>query len=142
MFDMAWPLIVVILTNFMYQVCTKSMPENMNPLATLVITYVVGAVVAFATFYATTRGGDIVQECAKTNWAPAVLGVVIVFLESSYIMAFKNGWPISLLQIIQSSLLAVLLILAGRYLFNEPVTWNKVLGIFVCLAGMGIIGWK
>ncbi len=44
MFSYIWPIALVVISNTLYQVCAKSVPEGMNPLASLTVTYLVGAV--------------------------------------------------------------------------------------------------
>ena len=142
MFNYIWPLALVVVSNTVYQICAKSVPEGMNPLASLTITYVVGAVASLVLYFALNKGGNIVAEWGKTNWAPFVLGFVIVGLEVGYIYAFKAGWPVSTAQIVQSAVLAVILIFVGKLLYDEGITWNKIVGIAVCLGGLGLINMK
>ena len=137
-----WPLALVVLSNVFYQICAKSVPEKMNPLASLTITYAVGAAVSFVLYFTLTPGANLLAEYRKVNWAPFVLGLAIVGLEVGYICAFKAGWPVSLAQIVQAAVLAVLLIFVGRLLFGEPITWNRIAGIAVCLAGLALINLK
>lgn len=35
MFKYIWPLLLVVLSNTFYQICAKSVPEKMNPFASL-----------------------------------------------------------------------------------------------------------
>lgn len=139
MFNYIWPLALVVLSNVFYQICAKSVPEGMNPLASLTITYVIGAAASFILYYALDKDANIIREYSKVNWAPFVLGFSVVGLEVGYIYAYKAGWHISAAQIVQASMLAVILILVGYFLFNETITWNKVAGIIVCLAGLALI---
>lgn len=142
MLSYVWPLGLVVLSNVFYQICAKEVPEKMNPFASLTITYAVGTVVSLILFYVLRNGGNIIEEYHKTNWAPFLLGVVIVGLEVGYIYAFKAGWPVSVAQIVQSSILAVILIFVGYMLYKEAITWNKIVGIIICLAGLGLINFK
>ena len=71
-----------------------------------------------------------------------ILGIVIVGLEVGYIYAYKAGWPVSTAQIVQAAILAVILIFVGHSLYQESITWNKIVGILVCLVGLGIINIK
>ena len=73
-----WPIALVVLSNTLYQVCAKSVPEGVNPLASLTVTYLVGAAVSCALYYILNRNADLIREIRQTNWAPIVLGVVIV----------------------------------------------------------------
>lgn len=142
MLSYIWPLGLVVLSNVFYQICAKSVPDKMNPLASLTITYAIGAAASLLLYFALNRGGNILQEYQKTNWAPFVLGLVIVGLEVGYIYAYKAGWPVSAAQIVQAAVLAVILIFVGYMLYKEAITWNKVLGILVCLVGLSLINMK
>ena len=142
MLSYVWPIALVILSNTVYQICAKSVPKGMNPLATLAVTYTIGALVSLILYFVLGKGGNFVEEIKQINWAPFVLGLVIVGLEVGYIYAYKVGWPVSTAQIIQASILAVILIFVGYVLYNEPITWNKIVGIIVCLAGLGFINLK
>ena len=142
MFNYVWPLGLVVLSNVVYQICAKSVPEGMNPLASLTITYVIGAVVSLILYYLLNKNANILAEYRNVNWAPFVLGIVIVGLEVGYIYAYKAGWPVSTAQIVQAAVLAVILIFVGHMLYMESITWNKIIGIVVCLCGLGLINMK
>ena len=139
MFSYIWPVAVVVISNTLYQVCAKSVPEGMNPLASLTVTYLIGAVVSCALYYVLNRDANLVRELRLTNWAPVVLGVVIVGLEVGFIYAFRAGWQVGTTQIITSAVVAVLLIFVGYLLYHEAITWNKIAGIIICLAGLVLI---
>ena len=139
MFAYIWPIALVIASNTMYQVCTKSTPQGMNPFASLTVTYLVGAVVSAGLYFLLNPGGNLLREYARVNWAPIVLGLVIVGLEAGYIYAYKAGWPVSTAAIVQSAFLAVALIVLGFLAYGETITWNKVLGVAICLVGLGFI---
>lgn len=142
MFNYIWPLGLIVLSNVFYQICAKGVPDKMNPLASLTITYTIAAVASLIMYYVLNRDGNVIQEYQKTNWAPFVLGVVVVGLEVGYIYAYKVGWPVSVAQIVQAAVLAVILIFVGYILYKEAITWNKIAGIVVCLAGLGLINMK
>lgn len=142
MFTYVWPIGLVVLSNVFYQICAKSVPEKMNPLASLTVTYAVGAVASLILYCVLNKNGNIIHEYSKLNWAPFLLGVVIVGLEVGYIYAYKAGWQVSTAQIVQAAALAVILIFVGYALYKEAITWNKVAGIAVCLAGLGLISLK
>lgn len=137
-----WPVALVVASNVLYHICAKSAPEAMNPLASLTVTYIVGAVVSVILFFALNKGGSLTAEYKKLNWAPFVLGVVIVGLEVGSIYAYKAGWPISTASIVESAFLAVILIFVGLLLYKEAITWKKAVGIVICLIGLGFINMK
>ncbi len=139
MFAYIWPIALVVISNTLYQVCAKSVPEGMNPLASLTVTYLIGAAVSCAMYYLLNRNGNLFREFRMMNWAPIVLGIVIVGLEVGFIYAFRAGWQVSVTQIVTSTAVAVILIFAGYLLYHEAITWNKIAGIIVCIAGLVLI---
>ena len=142
MLSYIWPIALVVLSNTLYQICAKSVPEGMNPLASLTVTYFIGAAVSCIMYYILNRDANLFREIRLTNWAPIVLGIVIVGLEVGFIYAFRAGWQISMAQIVSSSILAVILIFVGYLLYHEAITWNKIVGIIICLAGLVLINYR
>jgi len=142
MFYYIWPLGLVVISNVFYQICAKSVPERVNPLASLTVTYLVGAIVSLILYYILNKNANILEEYRNINWAPFVLGIVVVGLEVGYIYAYKAGWQVSTAQLVQAAVLAVILIFVGYMLYKESITWNKILGIIVCLVGLGLINMK
>ena len=142
MFNYVWPIALVILSNVAYQICAKSMPSNMNPMASLAVTYCVGAVISAVLFFALNRGESIIKELGKINWAPFVFGIVLVGLEVGWIYAYRAGWQVSTAQIVQSAFLAVALIFVGTLRYKETLSWNKIVGVAICLVGLVFINYK
>lgn len=144
MFYYVWPVLLVVLSNTVYQICTKGVPENMKPFASLIITYLVGATVAFIMFLILGDSRDILTELKKANWTSFVLGIVLVWLEVGFIYAYKAGWKVSAAKIVTSSILGVILIVVGYVGYKEAITWNKnkIVGVIICLAGLGLINLK
>ena len=133
---------LVIVSNVAYQICAKSVPQGMNAFASLTVTYLVGAVGSLILFFALEKDGNLFREYQKMNWAPPALGVVIVGLEVGWIYAYKAGWQVSTGFIVQSAFLAAALLMVGYLLYHEALTWNKVLGVIICLIGLGFINYK
>ena len=57
----------------------------MNTYASMTITYAVATLFSAAAFFVTTKGGNILKEFSRTNWATIVLGIVITGLEVGFI---------------------------------------------------------
>lgn len=142
MFNFIWPIVLVVLSNVMYQVCTKSVPDDVNPFVSLTVTYLVGAILSFAMSFVINRQTDIVKELTKVNWSSLLLGVSVVGLEAGFIYAFKAGWQVSITSIVQSSILTVILIFVGLFAYKESLSWNKIVGIIICVIGLAIINIK
>ena len=136
------PLLLVVVSNIIYQICAKSVPDTINPFASLTVTYLIGAVVSAIAYFALSGGGNLIKEYSNLNWAPVILGIVIVGLEVGFIYAYKAGWEVSMASIVQSCFLAVALLIVGKLLYHEPITANKLAGMLICLFGLYLINKK
>ena len=137
-----WPMALVVVSNIIYQICAKSVPEKINPFASLTVTYLVAAAASAILYFITGSDGKLLKEYGKLNWAPFVLGIVIIGLEAGWIYAYKVGWQVSTAFIVQSAFLASALLLVGFFLYHESLTWNKLAGVAICLIGLVFINLK
>lgn len=134
--SMIWPIVLVVFSNIVYQICAKGVPKNMDAMASMTITYLVGAVCSAIMFFVMNKNGNLLQEYEKMNWAPIFLGVSVVGLEVGFIYAYKNGWAVSTASIVQSAFLAVALLFVGALLYHETISVSKIIGVGFCLVGL------
>lgn len=134
-----WPIALVVISNIVYQICAKSVPKDMDAMASMVVTYLVGAACSAVMFYVMHKDGNLLREYSKLNAAPILLGVSVVGLEAGFIYAYKAGWPVSTASIVQSAFLSAALIFVGALLYREAITVNKVIGVAICLIGLYFI---
>jgi len=136
MFAYIWPLALVVVCNTMYQICAKSVPNEIDPFASLVVTYGISTIVSAVLYFTINRGGHIMKEYTHMNLAPVVLGVVLVGLETGFIYAYKAGWQVSTASLVQSGVLAIALLAVGVLVYREALTLSKVAGVLICLVGL------
>ena len=141
MFAYVWPIALAVLSNVAYHVCTKSVPEGTDPFASLTVTYLIAAA-ASGLLYFILGGRGLPQEYHKLNWAPFVLGIVIVGLEAGFIFAYKAGWQVSTASVVQGAVLAVALLFVGALFYREALTWNKLVGAAICMIGLVYINYR
>ena len=134
--SMIWPIALVVFSNVIYQICAKSVPKDMDTMASMTITYLVGTVCSAVIYFAMNKNGNLLQEYMKTNWATVFLGISVVGLEVGFIYAYKNGWAVSTASIVQSAFLAVALLFVGALLYHETINVSKIIGVCFCLAGL------
>ena len=139
MISYIWPIALVILSNVLYHICAKSAPEGVQPFASLTVTYLVGAAASFALYFGLNRSGTLLQEYRQLNWAPIVLGLVVVALEVGMIFAYKAGWKVSLASTVQGTFVAIALVAVGALFYHEAITLNKLIGVALCLGGLAIM---
>ena len=77
MWNMIWPILIIVMSNTIYNICAKSTPGNVNSFASLSISYVVAALFAVIMFFITSEQKNLMAELSKTNWTAYVLGMAI-----------------------------------------------------------------
>lgn len=139
MWEMIWPVLIVVLSNTFYNICTKSTPSNVNAFGTLMLTYITAAVLTGVIFLFLVKPENAIVELSKVNWTSIVLGIAIVGLELGYIFMYRSGWKVSSGALVANICLAIALIFVGTILYGENITLKQVLGIFICIAGLFLI---
>ena len=139
MFMYVFSIVLIIVSNVVYNISQKSTPQNVNPFSALLTTYVTAAVltVIAAQFYKSDKG--FTQSFSQLNWTSIVLGVSIVGLELGYMLAYRAGWNISLGSLVANIILALILIPIGVIFFKEGFDFQKIIGVAFCIVGLIII---
>lgn len=139
MWDMFYPISIIVISNIIYNICAKSTPDSVNAFASLTVTYLIAASVSFAAFFISSKDKNIFTEFGKTNWTTFALGVVIVGLELGYILAYRNGWPMNTASVTANITLAIALIVIAFVFYKETITIKQIAGIVLCGGGLVLI---
>ncbi|MBQ4430224.1 MAG: EamA family transporter [Synergistaceae bacterium] len=133
MWNMLWPLLLIIISNCFYNICTKSIPEDSDAFGALIVTYIAGAVIASGLFFMHSGGLNISRNI---SWPSVILGLAIVGLEAGYVYLFRAGWQISRGSLTANICLAVALLFIGYFMYGEKISLRQIVGAFVCMAGL------
>ena len=136
MWNMLWPILVVVAANTIYNISAKSTPANINSFASLSVTYLVAMVCSIIMYFATSEEKNIIQELSKANWTTYALGVAIVGLEFGFLCIYRAGWKISTANLFTGITLACVLLMVGFLLYKEAISLRQILGMGVCIIGL------
>ena len=136
---MFWPILLIVGSELVYQICAKSTPAEIDPLASLTVTYLVGAAASAVFYFLLHRGGNLLREYAHLNWSAIALGIAIVGLEVGSIYLYKVGWTVSTGPLVKNICVMVAMVLLGALAYREVITPTKLAGIIICLIGVVII---
>ena len=103
MWEMIWPVLVVVLSNTFYNICTKSTPYNVNAFGTLMLTYITAAILTGIIFLFLVKPENAIFELSKVNWTSIVLGIAIVGLELGYIFMYRQAGKSVQVHLLQTS---------------------------------------
>jgi len=129
-------IVLIVVSNILYNVCQKSTPQKANPFITLLITYVTASIFALVAFkfYKTDKG--FFQSLTELNWTSIALGFSIVGIEFGYLMAYRTGWNIGIGSLLANIILAIVLIPIGVLFFKDGFGVNKIFGVLFCIIGL------
>lgn len=137
MWEMLWPLLLIVGSNCFYNICTKSMPKGANTFGALTITYLAAGGVSAALFLASVKPNALLLELGKANWTSYVLGLSIVGIEVGYVFLYRSGWKVSNGALTSSMCLALALLVIGFLVYREHISIKQLAGILVC--GLGLL---
>ncbi len=137
MWNMIWPLLVVVGANTVYNISAKSTPSDVNSFASLALSYAIGMVLSVVMFFIASDSKNLIAELTKTNWTAFALGVAIVALEFGYVCLYRSGWKISVGTLVANISLACVLLVVGILLYKESVSTRQIIGIL--FSGVGLV---
>lgn len=135
-------IVIIVVSNILYNVCQKSTPEGANPFSSLLVTYLTASIITIITFLLFYTDKSLVQSFKELHWTSIVLGISIVGLEFGYLMAYRSGWNISEGSLVANIILALMLIPVGMLFYKEGFALNKTLGVLFCLIGLLLLNKK
>lgn len=136
MWSKFWPLLLIISANIFYNICTKSMPEKLNPFGALTITYLTAAIISLILFLTSTNINNLGNELKQINWVPFILGLSIIGLEFGYIRLYRAGWQVIVGSLVANTALAVALLIIGVLFYKEVISIKQIFGMILCLIGL------
>ncbi len=139
MWNLIWPILIVILSNTFYNICMKSMPGDVNPFGALMVTYLVAAIITAIIFIYMVGPSNVGVEISKINWTSVILALAIVGLEVGYVFVYRAGWTVNTASVVANIGLACVLLLVGYFLYRENVSLTQIVGIIVCMFGLYLI---
>ena len=139
MWNYIWPVLLVVGANTFYHICSKSTPDNVQPFATLVVTYLVSAACCLVLFFVTSPDKNLLHAWKQVNWTAFAFGLCLVGLEFGYIQLYRAGWSVSVGPLVCNITLACVLLVIGVLLYPEVLHLPHRLGMRLCVAGLVLI---
>lgn len=139
MWNMIWPVAMVVTANTLYNICTKQTPADANAFLSLAVTYLVAAVCSIGLYLAGGHDRSLAVELSRLNWTSVALGVVVVALEFGYICIYRAGWKVNTGSLTANICLACALVVVGALLYHETISLRQGIGMVVCLIGLVLV---
>lgn len=140
---MFWPSIfLAVISIAVYHLFQKSISPTIHPIITLIISYSISLAFCFFLILFFPLKKDIVTELKQANWATYLLGIAIFGIELGYLLAYRSGGKLSLVNPISMTASTILITSAGILFFRESMTSVKIMGIIFCVLGVALLNLK
>jgi len=132
------PVLIAALSTTLYHVAQKSVPTNLNPILSLIVNYATALLLSFVLLLFYPKESSI-ASLKQLNWASYAVGLSIVGIEFSFLIAYRVGWRISIASAVSNVLTALILVAVGLVFFREHLSGRNALGLVLCLAGLLLV---
>jgi len=136
------PIILTVIANVFYHIFQKMIPEKVDPIASLILTYctaLIGSLMVFVWYH---KNVNVIEAFKGLNWTSCALGLSIILLELGFLLAYRVGWDISFGAIVSNVSVTLLLIPIGIIFFKENISMANLIGILLCIIGLVLINSK
>ena len=136
-------IIIVVFSNVIYHLASKKVPSGLNPFFFVMVSYVVGFVLALIAFTLSYKeksiGEAFIQQSKLINWTPIILGISVIGLEVGNVMMYRAGWDISKGALVTNMLLAFVLVIIGAVIFKDEFTLKHIIGLVSFVVGLFLL---
>ncbi len=137
-----FPLLIIILGGLIYQFAQKSVVKGINAYFVIVIAYLVGIVLCFICQWLYPAEGTLTETFRKSNWAVYGLGVGAVLIEVGFLLAYRQGWQISLTSMLVNMIISLVLVPVGLLVYKERLSGWNALGMAFYFVGLVLLSKK
>ncbi len=135
-------IMLAVCSTALYHFSQKQIPAGVNPVVSVIVTYVLSLILCFLLLYFLPPKDGILQAVKQLNWASYVLALPLVGLEVGFLLVYRSGWNIGLAAVLVNVAASLILIPVALLVFKDELSWVNILGILVCLAGLVMLNWK
>lgn len=132
-------IILAILSNTCYHLAQKSTPSNTNPIIALIVTYACALIVSISVFFIFIPNENLLESVKTINFSSFLLGFAVVGLELGFLLAYRSGWDISIAGFFANTIVGLLLIPIGFFLYNEKLSITNISGFLLCITGLILV---
>lgn len=132
-------IVIVVLSNILYHVFQKSIPQQFNPFVSLIVTYITAIVFSLVLLPFCNSNFSISEHLKYSFWPSIALGFAIVGLEVGFLLAYRSGWDISIASVLSNISVAIFLIPVGLLIYKESFSKINFVGIIFCVVGLILV---
>lgn len=137
-----FPILIIIIGGLLYQFSQKSLPKGLNAYFAIIIAYLAGIVLCLISNWIYPAEGTFTEAVRKSNWAVFGVGAGAVLVEIGFLIAYRQGWQISVTSMLVNMVISLVLVPVGLLIYKERLSGWNALGIAFYFAGLILISKK
>ena len=134
-----FPLLIIIIGGLLYQFSQKSLPKGINAYFAIIIAYLAGIVLCLVCHWVYPAEGTLTEAFKKSTWAVLGIGAGAVLVEIGFLLAYRQGWQISVTSMLVNMVISLVLVPVGLLVYKEKLSGWNALGIAFYFAGLILI---
>src|SRR5688572_4212321 len=142
MFLFYFSISLAILSSALYHFSQKQTPANVNPVVSILVTYVISIGLCILLMFIFPPENGFVAALQQTNWASYLLAFSLVGLEVGFLLVYRSGWNLGLAAVLVNVVASLILVPISIFVFKDKLSPVNIVGILVCLTGLVMLNWK
>jgi drug/metabolite transporter (DMT)-like permease len=134
--------LIAIVGAVSYQFVVKKVPASINPLVSVLASYVVVTILGFALLPLFPAEGGLGAHLRQLSWIQVAVAGSILLLELGFLLMFRYGWNLGTGNLVTGAIVNVALLGLGVFVLGEKVTALNAVGIVLCIVGVVLIGYR
>lgn len=131
--------ILLIVSNVVYHVSQKSIPNEVNPVVSIIFTFSIALIISLLLLPIFIDAHDIPRNIRNINRANLFSGISIVGIVIGHVLYYRSGWSLSTGTLFSYVSICILLIPIGLLVFRERITFYNIAGIIISLVGLYLL---
>jgi drug/metabolite transporter (DMT)-like permease len=132
---MTWPMATIVASFIIYHIAIKAIRPDLHPLVYLMGVYIVALVITIGLWRVFPDLGPTGLRAGDMIWV-LILGLALVGIEFGFLMAYRNGWTVSVAPTFSNVTLALIMAPIGMFFLKERLGWQGLGGLFLCAIGL------
>ena len=125
-----------------YQYSVKKVPASINPIVSVLASYVVVLVLGLALLPFFPAKGGLGAHIRQISWVQFAVAGAILLLELGFLLMFRYGWNLSTGNLVTGAIINLGLLALGAAVLGEKVSLVNAIGIVICIVGVTMIGYR
>ena len=122
-----------------YQFFVKRVPVTLNPIVSVIVTYIVVLVLCAILLPFFPAEGGFRHHLRQVNWIQITLAVCVIMGQLGFLLMYRYGWSLSTGNIVTGVFVNITLVGLGVALSGEKMSLTNAIGIVLCILGVALI---